>query len=156
MLYATLKLLHVLSIVVWVGGMVFAHFFLRPAAIQLPPPQRLPLMHGVLRRFFAAVVVAVLVVFITGGAMIGRAARESVQAGLSFNMPLDWSIMAVLGVAMMAVFGHIRFSLFRRLGRAVDAQDWAAGAAELARIRTWVGVNLATGVVIIVVTLLMA
>jgi uncharacterized membrane protein len=26
MLYATLKLLHVLSIVVWVGGMVFAAF----------------------------------------------------------------------------------------------------------------------------------
>jgi uncharacterized membrane protein len=40
MIYATLKLLHVLAIVVWIGGMVFAHFFLRPAAMQLPPPQR--------------------------------------------------------------------------------------------------------------------
>ena len=46
MLYATLKLLHVLSIVVWVGGMVFAHFFLRPAAMELPPPQRVPLLSG--------------------------------------------------------------------------------------------------------------
>lgn len=58
MLYATLKLLHILSIVVWIGGMVFAHFFLRPAALQLPPPQRVPLMHGVLQRFFSAVLVA--------------------------------------------------------------------------------------------------
>ena len=64
MLYATLKLLHVLSIVVWVGGMVFAGFFLRPAALQLPPPQRIPLMHAALQRFFAAVVVAVLVVLV--------------------------------------------------------------------------------------------
>ena len=32
MLYNALKLVHVLSIIVWVGGMVFAHFFLRPAA----------------------------------------------------------------------------------------------------------------------------
>ena len=55
MLYATLKLLHVLAIVVWIGGMVFAHFFLRPAAMQLPPPQRIPLMHGALQRFFSAV-----------------------------------------------------------------------------------------------------
>jgi hypothetical protein len=30
MLYNLLKLTHVLSILVWVGGMVFAHFFLRP------------------------------------------------------------------------------------------------------------------------------
>jgi uncharacterized membrane protein len=102
MLYATLKLLHVLSIVVWVGGMVFAAFFLRPAAMQLPPPQRIPLMHAALQRFFRAVVVAVLVVFVTGGWMIGRAAKETVQAGLAFNMPLDWTLMAALGVLMMA------------------------------------------------------
>ena len=64
MLYATLKLLHVLAIVVWIGGMVFAHFFLRPAAMQLPPPQRIPLMHGALQRFFSAVLVAVAVVLV--------------------------------------------------------------------------------------------
>ena len=38
MIYATLKTLHVLAIVVWVGGMVFAHFFLRPAVAQLAGP----------------------------------------------------------------------------------------------------------------------
>jgi uncharacterized membrane protein len=35
MLYATLKTVHVLSIIVWIGGMVFSHFFLRPAVAQL-------------------------------------------------------------------------------------------------------------------------
>lgn len=156
MLYAVLKLLHVLSIVVWVGGMVFAGFFLRPAALQLPPPQRIPLMHGALQRFFTAVLVAVVVVLATGGWMIGRAARDSVQAGLPFNMPLDWTIMAVLGVLMMAIFGHIRFALFRRLSRAVTTQDWPAGGAALAGIRTWVSVNLVLGLVIFVTVMLMA
>jgi uncharacterized membrane protein len=156
MLYAILKLLHVLSIVVWVGGMVFAAFFLRPAAMQLPPPQRVQLMHAALQRFFAAVVVAVLVVFVTGGWMIGRAAKETVQAGLTFNMPLDWTLMAALGVLMMSIFAHIRFALYKRLDKAVAAQDWPAGAAALASIRTWVGVNLALGTLIIVFTLLMA
>lgn len=155
MIYASLKLLHVLAIVVWIGGMVFAHFFLRPAAMQLPPPQRVPLMHGALGRFFAAVLVSVVIVLVTGLWMIGRVAKETVQAGLAFNMPLDWTIMAVLGIAMMAIFGHIRFALFKRLSRAVSAQDWPAGGAALASIRTWVGVNLALGVLIIVVTLLM-
>lgn len=156
MLYATLKLLHVLSIVVWVGGMVFAHFFLRPAAMQLPPPQRVPLMHGALKRFFAAVLVAIAVVLATGLWMIGRVAKETVQAGLAFNMPLDWTLMAALGVLMMAIFAHIRFALYKRLDKAVAAQDWPAGGAALASIRTWVGINLALGVVIIVFTLLMA
>jgi uncharacterized membrane protein len=156
MLYATLKLLHLLAIVVWIGGMVFAHFFLRPAAMQLPPPQRIPLMHETLGRFFSAVLVAVVVVLASGLWMIGRVAKETVQAGLSFNMPLDWTIMATLGIVMMAIFGHIRFALFKRLSRAVVAQDWSAGGAALASIRTWVGINLAIGVIIIVVTLLMA
>ena len=156
MLYAILKLLHLLSIVVWVGGMVFAGFFLRPAALQLPPPQRIALMHAALQRFFTAVLIAIGVVLVTGGWMIGRTAKETVQAGLAFNMPLDWTIMAALGLLMMAIFAHIRFALFKRLDKAVTAQDWPTGGAALASIRTWVGVNLVIGVVIIAVTLLMA
>ena len=156
MLYALLKLLHVLSIVVWVGGMVFAGFFLRPAALQLEPPLRQRLMQAALQRFFAAVLVAIVVVLLTGGWMIGRAAKDTVKAGLGFNMPLDWTIMAALGLLMMAIFGHIRLVLFKRLSRAVAASDWPAGGAALASIRTWVSVNLALGIAIIAVTLLMA
>jgi uncharacterized membrane protein len=156
MIYATLKLLHVLAIVVWIGGMVFAHFFLRPAALQLDPPQRIRLMHGALQRFFKAVLVSIVVVLASGLWMIGRVAKETVQAGLPFNMPLDWTIMAVLGIVMMGIFGHIRFALFKRLDKAVAASDWTAGGTALAGIRTWVAVNLAIGVVIIVATLLMA
>ncbi len=155
MIYAILQLIHVLAVVVWVGGMAFAHFFLRPAAQFLEPPLRIRLMHGVLQRFFAAVLVIIVLVLGTGLWMIGRVAKESVQAGLSFNMPLDWTIMLVLGIVMMAIFGHIRFALFKRLARAVEASDWPAGGAALASIRTWVGINLAIGVVIIAVALVM-
>ena len=155
MIYAILQLIHVLAIVVWVGGMVFAHFFLRPAVQFLEPPLRVRLMHGVLKRFFTAVLVVVLLVLATGLWMIGRVAKESVQAGLEFNMPMDWTIMATLGIVMIAIFGHIRFALFNRLGRAVAASDWPAGGAALASIRTWVAINLAIGVFIIAVTLAM-
>ena len=154
MLYATLKTLHVLAIVVWIGGMVFAHFFLRPALAQLEPPQRLRLMHEVLGRFFKAVLVAALLTLASGVWMLGRVAKQVVQSGGSFEMPLAWTVMAVLGVAMVAIFMHIRFALYKRLSKAVAAADFTAGGAALAQIRTWVLVNLALGVVVLLATLM--
>jgi uncharacterized membrane protein len=154
MFYATLKTLHVLAIVVWIGGMVFAHFFLRPAVAQLEPPMRLRLMHDVLGRFFRAVFVASLLTLFSGLWMLGRVAKQVVQSGGNFNMPLSWTIMAVLGVAMVAIFMHIRFALYKRLGAAVAASDWAKGGAALAQIRTWVAINLGLGVLVLLITLL--
>lgn len=155
MLYATLKTVHVLSIIVWIGGMVFAHFFLRPAVAQLEPAVRLRLMHDVLGRFFQAVLAASLLTLATGVWMLGRVARQVVQSGGSFEMPLAWTLMAALGVAMVAIFLHIRFALYKRLGRMVAASDWTAAAAALAQIRRWVSVNLALGVLVVLATLLL-
>lgn len=143
--YAVLQLLHLLSAIVWVGGMVFAHFFLRPAAQALEPPQRLRLMRDVLRRFLAAVLLAVGVLLASGGWMIGLAAQAAGASGGRFAMPPGWTVMATLGLAMAAIFGHIRFALYPRLARAVEAADWPAGGQAMARIRTWVGVNLGLG-----------
>lgn len=150
MLYAVLQALHVLAVVVWVGGMVFAHFFLRPAAAELlPPAQRLPLMTAVLGRFFAAVVGAAVVVLGTGLWMIGRVAKQTVQAGGSFSMPPSWTVMAGLGVLMVLIFGHIRVVLYRRLRSAAESQDLPRGAEALDALRRWVGVNLVLGIVVI-------
>jgi uncharacterized membrane protein len=154
MIYATLKTLHVLSIIVWIGGMMFAHFFLRPAVTQLDPPVRLRLMLDVLGRFFQAVLVASLLALASGVWMLGRVAKQVVQAGGSFEMPLAWTVMAVLGVAMIAIFLHIRFALYKRLGRAVAASDWTTGGAALAQIRNWVATNLALGILVVIVTLM--
>jgi uncharacterized membrane protein len=154
MLYALLQTLHVLAVVVWVGGMVFAHFALRPAAAALPPPQRLPLMRDVLGRFFNLVLVAAPLTLVTGLWMIGRVARQVVQGGGSFAMPPSWTIMAVLGILMVLIFGHIRFVLYKRLRAAVDAGDWPAGGLQMLALRRWVGTNLALGVLVIVVAIL--
>ena len=154
MIYATLKTLHVLSIIVWIGGMVFVHFFLRPAVAQLEPPVRLRLMHDVLGRFFRAVLVASLLTLASGVWMLGRVAKQVVQSAGSFEMPLAWTIMAVLGVAMVAIFMYIRFVLYKRFGRSVAAAEWTAGGAALAQIRNWVSINLGLGVLVLLVTLL--
>ncbi|ULR91112.1 CopD family protein [Comamonas sp. B21-038] len=149
MLYIILKTVHLLSIIVWLGGMAFAHFFLRPALQQLEPPQRLVLMRDVLQRFFAVVLVIIAAVLLSGIGMMGLVHKMAAQAGAKFSMPVSWMVMAVLGLAMMAVFGHIRFALFKRLDQAVNAKDWPAGGKALGQIRQLVALNLALGVVIV-------
>ena len=53
--------LHFLAVAVWIGGMVFAHFCLRPAIADLSPQLRLPLWESVFGRFFNWVAASVLV-----------------------------------------------------------------------------------------------
>ncbi|HET7865781.1 MAG TPA: CopD family protein [Burkholderiaceae bacterium] len=152
--YALLKLVHLGSAIVWIGGMFFALFCLRPAAMGLEPAVRVPFMATALGRFFAVVLWVGLAALASGVAMVVRVGQATRTTGAPFNMPADWMAMAVLGVLMLAVFGHIRFALYKRLQRAVAAQDWPAGGAALADIRFWVGVNLAFGALIVVVTVL--
>jgi uncharacterized membrane protein len=141
--YAALVFLHVLAIVIWVGGMFVMHTAVRPSAVQLlEPPQRLPLMAAILGRFFAWVAAAVLVTLATGVAMIAMA------GGMK---PLHGSVywMIGIGLVMMLIYGHIRFAPYPRLQRAVAARDWPTAARSLDQIRVMVAVNLAFGVVTI-------
>jgi uncharacterized membrane protein len=151
---ALLRTVHVLAVVLWVGGMAFAHFFLRPALATLEPPQRLRLMHALLGRFLAAVAVAIGLIAASGLWLIGRAAGVAAQGGGTFTWPPDWAVMTAVGTLMIALFGYIRTVLFARLARAVSASDWPAGGAALLHIRRWVGINLALGVGLIALVLL--
>jgi uncharacterized membrane protein len=136
--------LHVLSVVVWVGGMFFAYMALRPvAAGVLEPPQRLTLWAGVFDKFFPWVWVSVVLILLTGLHML------MVFGGAS--APLYALAMLVLGVAMMAIFAHVFFSPYKKLKRAVGEQDWKAGGAALAQIRMLIGINLSLGLLTIAV-----
>lgn len=154
MFYAILRTIHLLSIIVWIGGMAFTLLFLRPALTGLEAPERVRLMHAVLGRFFNAVLLAAGLVLGSGIWMIGRVAKQTAQSGIKFTLPIEWLVMALLGLVMMAIFGHLRFVLYPRLSRAVTAAAWPAGGAVLASIRNWVVVNLVLGVLIVLVTLL--
>lgn len=150
--YALLKSIHLLAVVVWVGGMFFALACLRPAAAALEPSLRITLMRDALGRFLDIVVVAAGLVLASGIWMMSSAAGVSMRAGIGFNMPVDWHVMVTLGVIMVAVFGYIRFGVFPQLRSASAARDWPAAAAALNRIRALVLVNLTLAVIIIVVT----
>jgi uncharacterized membrane protein len=153
MLYAGLKTLHVLSIILWVGGMIFAHCFLRPALASLEPPTRLKLMQQVLTRFFQAVLPACLLALGTGVWMISHTARALAQAGTPFTMPLHWSFMGAAGTAMVVIFLFIRFALFPRFLSHMASANWPQAAARLRAISRWVVTNLIIGLLIIIVAM---
>lgn len=133
--------LHLLSVVVWVGGMIFAHFCLRPAMADLSPQLRLPLWESVFGRFFNLVAAAMLVILLTGGYML-------MQFG-GVDAPWPLHVMWGIAIVMMMIFGHIRFAVFPLIRRAVQAQKWPDGAQAVATIRRLVLVNIVLGVVTI-------
>ena len=137
--------LHVISDVIWIGGMFLAYVAVRPAAAEsLEPPQRLRLWNGIFRRFFPWVWAAVIVILGSGFAMMGQLAR----------VPAYVIVMTVIGVIMSMIFLHIYFAPFARLQRAVAAEDWKAGGAALNQIRILVGTNLLLGLANVAVAVL--
>ena len=128
--------LHLVSNIVWIGGMFLAYMAVRPAAGEvLDPPQRLRLWTVIFQRFFPWVWAAVVIIMITGFAMMGQMT----------GVPRYVMAMALIGIVMAVIFVYIYFVPFAGLKTAVGAQDWTAGGAALARIRTLVGLNLALG-----------
>lgn len=142
-----LLFLHVMAAVVWVGGMFFAYLCLRPVAGQvLDPPSRLRLWRGVFERFFRWVWAALVLILLSGGAMMAHAGMASA--------PPNWHLMAGIGVVMTAIFLFVFFGPYPVLRRAVEAGEWPIAGAALNRIRQAVGINLALGLLNVAVATL--
>lgn len=138
--------LHILSAVVWVGGMLFAHMFLRPvAAEQLEPSMRLPLWVGVFKKFFPFVWLSILFLPLTGYLMIFDIWGSMGAA------PLYVHIMNGLGIVMILIYLHVYFVPFKRLKEAVIKQDWPEGGRNVNIIRKMVGINMTIGVLVIII-----
>jgi len=143
MLYGLAIALHILTVVIWVGGMFFAYMILRPAAVDLlDPPPRLKLWRGVFERFFPWVWLCVTLVPLSGFYMLeitgGFSAAHHAVKG-----------MTTLGIIMMLIFMHVYFAPFKRIKKALDAEDFPAAANQLSQIRVLVGINTLIGVITI-------
>lgn len=138
--------LHLLAVVIWVGGMFFAYMALRPvAAALLEPPLRLPLWSQTFARFFPWVWAAVILLPATGYWMI-----LNVLGGFS-DLALYIHIMQVVGIVMILIFLHVYFAPYQRLRKAILAGNFTAAGKQLATIRKLIGLNLILGLALIVV-----
>jgi uncharacterized membrane protein len=131
--------LHVMGVVVWVGGMFFAHMALRPAVQSLAPPERLPLLASTLSRFLAWVAVAIVAILASGVAMMAMLG----PVGLYVHA------MTAVGLAMTVIYAYIVVVPLRSLRGGVGARDWPRAGAAMLRIRQLVAVNLVLGIAVI-------
>ena len=138
-------LIHLLGVIVWLGGMFFAYACLRPvAAAQLPPAQRLPLLAAVFGRFFVAVGIAIAAILVSGLLRFGAAGGAA---------PWHWHAMAATGSAMVLIYLLIVLRFYPRLKAAVANQAWPTGGAAMEAIRKLVLVNLVLGGVTLAIAL---
>jgi len=138
--------LHLVSAVIWVGGMFFAYMALRPAAASLlEPPQRLPLWTETFSRFFPWVWIAVILLVVTGYWM-----AHMLFGGIG-NARMEIHLMQGFGWLMILLYMHLFFAPFRRMKRALVAQDLPAAGKALNQIRMIIGINLLLGVAVVII-----
>jgi uncharacterized membrane protein len=138
-------ILHILGAVVWVGGMFFALVVLRPATGPLDAPVRLGLWLRVFDRFFAWICAAIVVLLLSGFAMI-----FSLFGGFA-GVRLYVNLMMLIGILMMLLFLHLYFAPWKRFRVAMMAGDNATAAAQLNQIRLIVTINLILGLITVAI-----
>lgn len=145
-MYDSIKLLHLVAAIVWMGGMAFMLLALRPAAMEVLEPQvRARLMGAVWRRFFLLVLIAIVFLLASGTHMYTatfRAVKEATGAG---SVPLGWMLMLAIGMTMVLIFGHIYSAGFKRFQRAVSAGAWPVAAQAAAQVQRLVQINFVLG-----------
>lgn len=133
--------LHILSAVVWVGGMFFAVEVLRPAIGALEPKDRLPLWGRVFAGFFPWVWAAVALLLVTGYWMIFQG-----WGGFA-GLPLYLDVMQGIGWVMVLIYLHLWFAPYKRFREALAEGDTLTAARNLTQIRWIVTTNLVLGLV---------
>lgn len=136
--------LHALAAVIWVGGMFFAYMVLRPSSGPLEPPQRLGLWCRVFGRFFPWVWASIIVLLVSGYAML------FLRFGGFAGAPLHIHAMQLTGILMTLLFLHLYFAPWRRFSRAVQAGIFEQAGAALNQIRLIVATNLVLGLITVV------
>lgn len=137
-------LLHQLASIVWIGGMVFSHFFLRPVLKQsLEPPARIQLALGIFRRFFPWVWVCIATLWISG-AWVAIVYYDH-------QVSLHVFVMAGLALIMTGVFAYLFVVPYRKMQTAVEYENWRWASAKFSNIRKLMAVNLGLGLLTVAV-----
>lgn len=133
--------LHLLSAIVWVGGMFFAIMVLRLAAGELEPPVRAPLWGRVFAKFFPWVWMAVILLPLTGYYLIFKVWGGFAGAGIHIH------IMHATALLMIVIYLHLWFAPYKRFKAALADSDIPTAGKNLNQIRILVTVNLVLGLI---------
>ncbi len=91
---------HVLAMMTWVGGIIYANLILMPSMTVIDPPQRGRLMGAIVKRFTVLSWSSIIILLITGYIMIPK--------GVLFNFSISygvWLNIKILLVLLMIIIG---------------------------------------------------
>ena len=103
MLDAVILWLHILAVLVWIGGMFYTLFVLKPNLGQLGD-KKLQFLKSIMDKFFPFVWASIIVLFITGG----------IKAKYFVNIPL-FDLKLFIYFVMVLVFSYIYFGLYKKI-----------------------------------------
>jgi len=127
----SLLFLHLFFAIVWVGGMVYSLLFLRPSLREIAQEeQRGKFLKQVFSKFFLAVWLSIIVLFLTGMSL-----WHGYRKDFSDN-PLFHIKLFLFGL-MVIIFTYIYFFLFRR--------------NKLSHIPNLIGINLLLSILILLI-----
>jgi uncharacterized membrane protein len=131
--------IHFFAALVWVGGMFFTHFVLRPSADFLPIKDRIKLWSRILQRFMAMVWLIVFALPMSGYWLI-----FAYYGGLE-GLGLHIHIMQGVGWLMILLFLYLYFVPYKQMKIRVKEELFPEAGMFMLKIRRIVGINLLLG-----------
>ena len=131
--------LHLLAVILWVGGMAFAYLIVRPAAGGLDPLDRMQLWLRIFGRFLPLAGIMILIILASGYWMVLG------PWGGARGLPPYLHLMQAVGWVMIAVYLYLLLVPWPHFRGAVAEANTAEAARHLASIRRLVGANTALG-----------
>ena len=119
---------HILFAILWIGGMIYSLFFLKPSLKEVPPEKRQEFLKAVNGKFLPSAGVSALLLLVTGVFLLLNMRPDLLRNGL-FHFKL------LLYAIMLINLTYIYFYLYRR--------------GDFSKMMVFVGVNLTLGMLIL-------
>jgi uncharacterized membrane protein len=138
--------LHTLAVIVWLGGLFLLCVSFYPGGRQLESAAALSLWHRILSRFFIWAWISMLLILVSGIAMIFLA-----FGGFS-GVPSIHRWNMLLGIPAIVLYGYLYFVPWRHFSDAMSTNDRLTAERSIRRTRTIMVVILVLGIVASVVS----
>ena len=138
--------IHLLCVVLWVGGMAFLLLTLRPSASAIDPSARLVLQGAVFRRFFRTIWQVMPMAIVSGLLLLILLYSHQ-------KMPWEVMVMQTGGVLMAAIFIGMVLVPNKRFQAKLAAGTATAEDAVPVRRLIWLSLGIGTIVLICVANL---
>lgn len=123
--------IHIIAVLIWIGGMLYTLFILRPSLSVIEEKKGI-FMKSIMDKFFPLVWISIATLILT----------EGYKAHYFISSPL-FILKLILYVVMVINFSYIYFGLYKKLSSAKNKQE------IMTKITTLIKVNFTFGIIII-------